>query len=62
AQSWLYSLMLTSLANADRRELFVEVMKQMVASDVILDENVMEVVREYSAMTRTNDNNDPQES
>ncbi|KAJ2159485.1 hypothetical protein GGF46_002981 [Coemansia sp. RSA 552] len=46
---WLYANLLKQLAQADRRDLFVRVMKQMVASGAMLSNDVMSIVRDYSA-------------
>ncbi|KAJ2499504.1 hypothetical protein GGH96_003495 [Coemansia sp. RSA 1972] len=53
AELWLYSLLLSNLANADRRDLFIEAMKYMLVSNVTLDAEVMQIVREYYSATRS---------
>ncbi|KAJ2738663.1 hypothetical protein H4R23_000999 [Coemansia sp. Cherry 401B] len=58
-QPWIYSLMLNTLANADRRDLFVETMKRMAASKIPLSNEVMRVVREYSQTSGLTRGSDP---
>ncbi|KAJ2482029.1 hypothetical protein IWW56_001303 [Coemansia sp. RSA 2131] len=53
ASLWLYSLLLSNLANADRRELFIETMKYILVSNIALDSEVMQIVREYYSATRS---------
>ncbi|KAJ2851245.1 hypothetical protein IWW36_001266 [Coemansia brasiliensis] len=60
-QPWLYSLLLNTLANADRRDLFIQVMKQMVASNVAITDEVMQVVRRYLSNKHQGITKDPRQ-
>ncbi|KAJ2229954.1 hypothetical protein EV180_001233, partial [Coemansia sp. RSA 518] len=53
AALWVYSLFLSNLANANRRDLFIEAMKYMLVSNITLDAEVMQIVREYYSATRS---------
>ncbi|KAJ2610684.1 hypothetical protein H4S08_003496 [Coemansia sp. RSA 1365] len=64
ARPWVYAMLLKELAMADRRDLFVELMKHMLAIRSVPNEEAMEVIKRYSAHKRanpsetTNDNSD----
>ncbi|PIA18122.1 hypothetical protein COEREDRAFT_80055 [Coemansia reversa NRRL 1564] len=64
ARPWVYAMLLKELAMADCRDLFVELMKHMLAVKSVPNEEAMEVIKRYSAhkrinpMETTDDNND----
>ncbi|KAJ2455192.1 hypothetical protein EV183_000927 [Coemansia sp. RSA 2336] len=58
-QSWLYSLLLNRLANADRRDLFITAMKQMIVSNVAITDETMQVVRRYKSSKQKDVSEDP---
>ncbi|KAI8325298.1 hypothetical protein GQ54DRAFT_295548 [Martensiomyces pterosporus] len=49
ADAWLYTSVLRQLAEADHREMFVHVMKQMAGAQVAIDGQLMDVIRAYAA-------------
>ncbi|KAJ1750039.1 hypothetical protein LPJ79_003212 [Coemansia sp. RSA 1821] len=61
-QPWLYSLLLNTLANADRRDLFIRAMKQMVASNVAITDEMMQVVRRYKSSKQKDISEDPRKT
>ncbi|KAJ2078016.1 hypothetical protein H4R24_004772 [Coemansia sp. RSA 988] len=54
ARPWVYAMLLKELALADRHDLFVELMKHMLAVKSIPNEEAMEVIKRYSSYKRTN--------
>ncbi|KAJ2800549.1 hypothetical protein H4R20_004019 [Coemansia guatemalensis] len=54
ARPWVYAMLLKEFALADRRDLFVELMKNMLAVKCVPNEDAMEVIKRYSTLNRIN--------